>query len=160
MGHGAATEGAGAQVHLVSDVAHALSAAIWIGALVGFVMLIRYQAERSTLETALSRFSVVGVPVVAVLVATGLANSWFLVGLDNLGALFTSPYGRLLLVKLAAFVGMLGLAGLNRWRNTRALARDGEPLFLLRFSVNFEALLGLFVLALVAWFGMLEPPAS
>ncbi len=40
MGHGAASEGAGAQLHLLADVAYALLAALWIGELVSFVMLV------------------------------------------------------------------------------------------------------------------------
>jgi putative copper resistance protein D len=160
MGHGAATEGAGAGLHLFADMAHALAAGIWIGALIGFVMLLLFGSERETLRTALSRFSAVGVPLVVLLVATGLVNSWFLVGLDNLGSLLTTDYGRLLLLKLALFAVMLVLAGLNRWRHTEAISSGGKTLAALRATMLTEALLGVFVLATVAWFGMLEPLAS
>jgi putative copper resistance protein D len=160
MGHGAATEGAGGQLHLFADMGHALVAAAWIGALVGFVMLVQFGCERDTLHTALIRFSAVGVPLVGLLVATGLVNSWFLVGPENLGSLFTTSYGRLLLLKLALFVVMLAFASLNRWRHTPAIARKDAMVATLRMSMIAEALLGIFVLALVAWFGMLEPPQS
>jgi putative copper resistance protein D len=141
-------------------MAHALVAGIWIGALIGFVMLLLFGSERETLRTALSRFSAVGVPLVVLLVATGLVNSWFLVGLDNLGSLLTTDYGRLLLLKLALFAVMLVLAGLNRWRHTEAISSGGKTLAALRATMLTEALLGVFVLATVAWFGMLEPLAS
>lgn len=160
MGHGAAGEGAGAQVHLFADLAHALLAALWVGALVGFVMLVLSGAEGATLHVALTRFSAVGVPLVALLTITGLANSWFLVGPRNLGALVTTGYGRLLSVKLALFAAMLLLASLNRWRHTPAVEREGASNAALRSSIMIEALFGIFILALVAWFGMLEPPMS
>lgn len=158
MGHGAATEGAGAELHLLADIAHALAAAIWIGALFGFVMLIQFGHERATIQAALSRFSTVGIPLVCLLVLTGLVNSWFLVGLENLGSLLTTSYGRLLLLKLAMFTVMLGLAALNRWRITPAITHQGTRLAALRASIVAEALLGILIFALVAWFGMLEPP--
>ena len=160
MGHGAATEGAGAELHLFADMAHALIAGVWIGALIGFLMLLLFGSKRETLRTALLRFSGVGVPLIVLLVATGLVNSWFLVGLDKLGSLLTTDYGRLLLVKLALFAVMLVLAGLNRWRHTEAISSAGKSLAPLRASITAEALLGILVLGAVAWFGMLEPPAS
>ena len=105
--------------------------------------------------------------LVAVLIVSGLTNSWFLVGLDHLGGLWTTNYGRLLLVKLVCFLGMLGLAAANRFWHTRNLgaaleAADAHDASVgkLRRSLIIEALLGFSVLALVAWFGMLEPPSA
>lgn len=160
MGHGAATEGAGAQLHLWADITHALLAALWIGALAAFVMLVLSGAAVATLHVALTRFSTVGVPLVALLAATGLANSWFLVGPSNLRALLTTDYGRGLSFKLGLFVAMLVLASLNRWRHTAAVAKHGASNPALRATLITEALLGVIILALVAWFGMLEPPAN
>lgn len=160
MGHGAATEGAGAQLHFWADLIHAVLAAMWVGALVGFVMLLLDRHDAPGLHRALTRFSSLGVPLVALLTATGLVNAWYLVGLPNLGSLISTQYGRLLSLKLALFALMLVLAGLNRWRHTPAVPREGLPSPALRASMIAEASLGILVLALVAWFGMLEPPAS
>ncbi|MEO8453783.1 MAG: copper homeostasis membrane protein CopD [Sphingomicrobium sp.] len=170
-GHGAATDGAGGWVHLIADVLHSWTAAIWIGALVGFALLLSSSSrdwERlKALHRALHRFSAVGMLLVAVLVATGLINSWFLVGLDHVAGLWTTDYGRLLLLKIVLFTGMLGLAAANRFRHTPALGANlgaehagGVSLAKLRRSIATEALLGFGVLALVAWFGTLAPPAS
>jgi putative copper resistance protein D len=58
---------------------------------------------------------------------------------------------------------MLMLAAANRWRHTPsfggALATDGEALALrkLRISLVAEGAAALAILALVAWFGTLEP---
>ncbi|OYX29533.1 MAG: copper resistance protein CopD [Caulobacterales bacterium 32-69-10] len=168
MGHGAATEGAGHYLHLVADILHAWAAAIWVGALWVFLLLARAGAPGpgavAALHRALQRFSGVGTILVAILVLTGLINSGFLVGPDRIEALWTTPYGRLLSLKLAVFAGMLGLAAANRFRLTPALGlaleAPGAALAALRRSLMFETALGLGVLALVAWFGTLAPPAA
>jgi len=172
MGHGAATEGQLGRLHLASDALHALAAAIWIGALAGFFGLLAASppsnpATSQALHRALHRFSGSGSVLVAVLVLTGLVNSWILVGIDHLSGLWTAPYGQLLSLKLALFVAMLGLAAVNRFRHTPALGRvlvgAGSPdraLRALRRSVALEAALGLAVLALVASFGTMPPPAA
>lgn len=172
MGHGAATEGALARLHLASDVLHALAAAIWIGALAVFVALLAAAAPSNpasgqALHRALHGFSGIGSGLVSVLVLTGLINSWVLVGPDHLADLWTTAYGQLLSLKLILFAGMLGLAAANRFRHTPALGRaltdDGSPdlaLRDLRRSVVLETALGFAVLALVAGFGVLQPPAA
>jgi copper resistance protein D len=171
MGHGAATEGPGGPVHLVSDILHGWAAAAWIGALLAFLLLLRTRTPTldatAALHRALHGFSGVGTVLVAVLVATGVINGWFLVGLDHLNGLWTTPYGRLLSLKLILFVAMLGFAAANRFQLTPALgrslgSRDGEQAALaaLRRSVVIETAIGLAVLALVAWFGALAPPTA
>ena len=163
MGHGAASEG---WTQLVADVVHVVAAAAWIGALAAFVLLLRAPhapAQIDTAERALRRFSAVGVPLVALLALSGLVNGWMLVGPAHLAALPATGYGQLLLLKLALFAGILGLAVLNRNRHTPALAHQpGDPRTLrrLRRSVALEFLLGLMVLAAVAWLGTLSPPGA
>ena len=170
MGHGAATEGPGGTIHLVSDILHALAAGVWVGALVAFGGLLFRRAKSvrldGVLHSALHRFSGVGSGLVAVLVASGLVNSWFLVGPERLSGLWTTPYGQLLSLKLVLFVGMLALAAANRFRLTPALGAalaDGtrEPaLRALRRSLMLETGLAVAVLGLVAWFGMLAPVSA
>src|SRR3546814_3198171 len=70
----------------------------------------------------LDQFSRVGTICVLVIAATGLINSQMIVGAENLGRSLSSPYGQLLLAKLALFALMLALAAANRWRLTPALA--------------------------------------
>jgi copper resistance protein D len=52
-----------------------------------------------------------------VLIASGLINSWYLVG--AFAALLGTLYGRLLLVKLSLFFGMLVLAAANASGSSR-----------------------------------------
>jgi len=163
MGHGA--DGV-PWLQLIGDIVHVLAAATWIGALVAFLFVMRSATEPSNitvLQEALRRFSAGGVPLVALLVLSGLINSWFLVGVDNVASLLATGYGRLLSLKVALFAGMLGLAALNRNRHTPAIERThGEPAAIrtLRRSVALEFALGLSVLAAVAWLGTLAPPAA
>ena len=170
-GHGAADEGLQGLFHTPADVLHLLAAGVWLGALAAFVLLLwapgRACAEtNAVLHRALEGFSGIGSAVVAVILVTGLINSWFLVGLSGIPRMGASPYGILLLVKIAAFVGMMALAGMNRFFHTPALARglaDKVPetaLKSLRTSVVFETILGLGVVVLVAIMGMLAPVAA
>jgi len=170
MGHAAATEGPLGGLHLASDAIHALAAAIWIGALVGFSLLLmrppRTAEGRDALHAALQRFSGIGLWVVAILVLTGAINGWILVGFVHAADLLETPYGRLLTLKLVLFLAMLALAAANRFRLAPALATVGPPgrtelaLGRLRRSVAWETVAGLAVLALVAWLGTLAPRAG
>ena len=162
MGHGATTEGEGHVIHLAADILHALAAAVWLGVLLVFVLLVRQTRQspeqiQATRE-ALRKFSPVGIAVVATLLVTGFVNTWFLVDFAN-G--LQSAYARLLLVKVAVFAAMVALAALHRQRSVPALASGlsaGEDaLKSLRRSLVVEGALGFTVLALVAWLGTLSP---
>jgi putative copper resistance protein D len=170
-GHGASTEGAGGVVHLIADIAHMVAAGAWLGALFAFLGLLllpkaRDVEQQTGLFNALKNFSGTGSALVGVLVVSGLINSYFLVGITHIGQLFQSAYSLLLVLKLVVFAAMLALAGLNRFRLTPALEAglaDGHAtgaIAALRRSLIIETLAGLAVLALVAVFGMMEPPAA
>jgi putative copper resistance protein D len=170
MGHGGATKGAAGYVHLIADVFHILAAAGWTGALACFsIMLVRpgTLAEQQLLEVALRRFSGIGAALVAGIVATGLVNSYFLVGVEKLQGLWLTPYGQLLSLKLVLFIAMLGFAARNRMSLSPALglaleaaAPSQQALAALRRSVLSETAAAAAVLVLVAWLGTLEPIAG
>jgi len=171
MGHAAADADEGQTLHLIADIAHALAAAMWVGALAAFVGLVasrRQNLERlSATAAALQRFSPLGIALVATLVATGLVNASFLIG-SNVGTAVHDPYGQLLALKLVLFAGMLALATLHRQRAVPALVAkvssqtlpQQDALASMRLSLLGEAFLGVAVLAAVAWLGTLPPPGS
>lgn len=171
-GHGAMGEGAPGWVHLVADLLHLLASGVWVGALLGLVLLVtrpaaRVDAAHLTLtHRALHGFGLVGTVVVGAIVVTGLVNSWMLVGPGNVAELGSTLYGRLLVAKLVLFGAMLGLASLNRFRLTPTFERSiaaadhARALGALRTSLAVETACAALVLALVAWLGTLEPPAS
>lgn len=167
-GHGNMSEGLWALIHLAADVVHLLAAGAWLGALVALVILLTRPVRSVSADhvarthAALAGFSVIGSVIVGLIVATGLVNLWTVIGVGNVGALFTTVYGWLFIAKLALFGAMLGLAAANRFHLTPALERaGGEPshqLKALRTSLGVETLAAVSILALVAWLGLLAPP--
>jgi putative copper resistance protein D len=168
-GHGAATEGSWGPLHLSADIVHLIAAAVWLGALVGFCLLLARPRPGDVEGTsrALSGFAVLGTGAVVALTITGAVNTFFLVGADGLGRITGSTWGVLLIVKLALFAIMLGLAAHNRFTLAPALSRaldDGAATDVLvrhlRLSVGLEMLAGIALLGVVAVMGVQMPPAS
>lgn len=166
-GHAAASEAALGWVHRSSDIGHLVAGAIWIAALVMFarILLFDFKTPEAVAPalSALERFSGIGAIIVGVIVVTGSINLLAIVGVDGLAATFATAYGRLLLLKLALFGAMLGLAGLNRWRfvpGIRATLHGGEHVIAvrrLRRAIITETTLAFLVLAVVAILGTLSP---
>lgn len=167
-GHGASSEGGLGPIHLIADIMHALGAAVWLGALAGFcLMLLRVsRTPVDTIALSLAGFATVGTAAVVMLVITGMINTAVLVGADGVTRIASSSWGLLLLAKLALFGLMLGLAAHNRFTLTPALAKavaSGEPapsLRRLRISIGVEMTAGVALLGLVAAMGVQMPPAS
>lgn len=171
-GHGAMDEGTAGQIHLAADIAHLLAAGIWVGALFGLLLMVFRRpglVDRDHLilsHRALAGFSTVGTLTVAVIIVSGLANSWLLVGPANVARLPLTLYGQLLIAKLLLFGAMAVLAAANRFRLVpafeRSLAQANHlaALRALRRSLAIETGCAVAVLALVAWLGTLEPPVS
>lgn len=171
-GHAGATEGWEGTAHRLSDIIHMLAAAVWIGGIAAFfLMLSRPETARSGLHVsvahrALDRFSRVGTLAVGAIIATGIVNCLAVVGFPHFTQLPMTEYGKLLIIKLLFFAAMLVLAAINRWRLTPSLGvaiRNGNPaaaLTALRRSLLMEASAALAILALVAWFGTLEPSGA
>lgn len=168
-GHGAINEGSAGWLHLATDIAHLLAAAVWIGTLFALVLLAACRAERADAahleltHAALRGFATTGTIIVAVIVATGLANTWLVVGPAAFPTLPFTLYGQLLLAKVALFIVMLALAAANRFRLTPALSvaiadgDHGRAMTALRRSLAVETGCAVAILALVAWLGTLEP---
>lgn len=157
VGHGAMGVGRDAWIHLGNQAAHMLAASVWVGGLTALVALAIGPTDHEALVGALKRFSAVGLTVVLIILASGLLNAWFLVGSVN--ALFTTPYGHVLLIKLAFFTAMIGLALYNRLALLPRLAGadDSVTLLLLKRSVAIEQACALAVVAAVSVLGTMEP---
>lgn len=157
-GHGTV----GGPAHLFADIVHVVAATIWLGALPVLGLLALDAREPRRAAEALRGFSAIGPTLVALILASGLANSWTLVGPDHVLDLTATTYGQLLAAKLALFLLMLGLAAANRWSLTpaldRAIAAGEPPPRALIASLWLETLAGAAVLALVAVMGTLPPP--
>lgn len=165
VGHAAMDMGGG-ESHLINQMAHLIAAGLWLGGLLPLGLLLRRAAGARgaaylpLARAALPHFSQIGYVAVALLMITGTVNTIMLVG--SVSALIGTPYGRLLLLKIALFLAMVGLALVNRFRLTPRLAggetAQGSVRALCR-SVVAEQALGLAVLAVVAVLGT-WPPAN
>ncbi len=159
-GHTQGEEGIRAVLHIISDASHLLAAGAWLGGLIMLGFLLNNSLPG--IDVVLQRFSGMGYIAVAVLLATGLANAWFLVG--SVSGLTTTTYGQLLLLKLCLFIGMLILAGVNRFWLVPTLINDGRnsspSIMRLRRNVLGEQVFGALVLLIVSILGTIEPAIS
>ena len=146
---------------LFSDVVHLCAAGAWIGGLVPLTLFLGCASFSlgQTVASVLLRFSMLSLCCVSVLIVTGISNSWLLVG--SLHALFTTPYGRLLLLKLTLFGILIGFGARNRFL-VKARLRKGsanpDVLSQLRRNVLCEVCLGVAIVLIVACLGV-TPPA-
>ncbi|WP_432127815.1 copper resistance CopC/CopD family protein [Streptomyces sp. bgisy082] len=99
------------------DILHLLAVATWLGGLT--VLLVALYRTPSVERAAVERFSKVAFASVAVLVATGIYQSWRQVG--SWSALTGTRYGQLLLVKIGLMGVLVGIAWVSR-RWTQRLA--------------------------------------
>ncbi|HEX4192183.1 MAG TPA: copper homeostasis membrane protein CopD [Stellaceae bacterium] len=156
QGHGGAELGRAAIVHLTADATHLVAAAIWLGALLPLMMALRGVTEVSLQYAMARRFSTLGVACVAALLASGVMNTYYLVG--SIAALIGTAYGQILLLKLAIVGTMLAVASINRWKLVpRLAARDSDAAGRIARHSALEAALGLGVIVVVAVLGTMEP---
>ena len=148
-----------------SDMLHLCAAGFWIGGLVPltiFLACVRGSVSLGeTVVRVVRRFSTLSLWCVTVLIVSGISNSWLLVG--SVHALFTTPYGRLLLVKLTLFGMLLSFGAGNRFlvrAKLSNLVADPDLLSQLRRNVVCEIYLGVAVVVIVACLGVTPPAIS
>ncbi len=136
---------------------HVAAVAFWFGSLLP-LRRVAAQEPPATAAGIVERFSRLAVGAVPLLAAAGLALAILLLGSWSHLA---SAYGRLVLLKLAVFCILMGLAALNRWRYGPALS-SGEPRRIATFSavVMGEYVLIAVVLAITAALTALYSPES
>jgi putative copper resistance protein D len=172
-GHGGATSGTAGYVHVTADVLHLTAAGAWLGGLVPLVLLVaelRGSGDprwAATIYRVAYRFSNLGIVSVGTLLASGAINAWFLVGATT--SLINTDYGQLLLMKIALFLAMVGIATVNRLRLVPLLSKladhDTSDLKLqtarrLQWNAAFEICLGLVIICIVAVLGVTPPAAE
>jgi copper transport protein len=165
----------------VTDVTHLAGVSLWLGGLAVLlfaVLLRRADAAEADdgagagvvddAEPVVNRFSQVAFGAVVAIVVSGVVQGWRQVGTYD--ALLETTYGRLLVIKVTLFAGMLVAAAVSRsWVRQRAAARsvaltlspgpgaaaatpdtDRSRLAVLRQSVAAEVGLALAVLVVTA----------
>lgn len=156
IGHAAASTGSERNFVIAGYALHVLGAGAWLGGILPLWLMLR--ARKNTgIETALYRFSAVGMFAIAIILAGGLINAW--ARWNSLDVLLASAWGKVLMVKAIGFAGLLALAFANRFVLMPRLATERALRAKLTRNVVAEQALGLTVLAAAAILGILPPPA-
>ncbi|MGR9043895.1 MAG: copper resistance D family protein [Gammaproteobacteria bacterium] len=118
---------------MILTVTHQIAAAIWVGGVMQLLVTWRMQSNQSIRQTSwpllLSRFSLLGLASVGVLLLSGIPIA--LKYIDSLNGFIGSGYGNLLLVKIVLLAIALGFAWMNRSAVTQFMAgHDGRALFI------------------------------
>jgi putative copper resistance protein D len=164
-GHAIGGQGLEGVVHPIADILHLIAAAAWVGALIPLMLLLAMTGQNAdaltVARTAALRFSTLGIVSVATILLTGIINTCYLSG--SIDALTETKYGHLLLIKIALFFAMVGVAAFNRLQLTPRLvdspgatvAQDARRQ--LWRNAAAEAAMGAAIIAIVATLGTLPP---
>jgi putative copper export protein len=114
---------------VAADAAHLIATGLWGGGLLALLWILHYGVKKNALPLSwaaetVSRFSPLALGSVAVLVLTGLYQSWVQIG--SLSTLFGTDYGRVLLFKVILFTAMLGFGALNFLSSRPGLLRAAQ----------------------------------
>lgn len=139
---------------LVADALHVLAAGVWGGGLACLVLVGIPAAGRNrgedgsapALPVIVGAFSPMAVGGVALLLLSGVVNSLQHVALDQI---LTTPYGRLLGVKVLGALGAFAL-GFYNWRVVRPQLSETPRTRLIRIPAALELTLAACVLAVTA----------
>lgn len=135
---------------------HLIIAAFWFGALIPLLTVLAAES-RSAAAVLIDHFSKIAFWLVPSLFVAGALMAYFLLG--SWGELFTSGYGRLLIIKASLFALLMGLAGLNKFRFGPALSRgEDRGLAGLKTAIRIEFGLILAVLTVTAFLTALFSP--
>jgi copper transport protein len=165
-GHAAQTSPRG--LSLFFDWSHLVSGSLWIGGLIGLLVLWRsLAADRriAGLAVTVPRFSNVAFVSVAVLLGSGTGAT--ILHMPILAALWQTTYGKVILVKIGLLVLAMLLGAVNLLRTKpRLVAAQQEPSIgvpaarLLRRTVRVETLLVTGAIFAAAILSSLAPPSS
>ena len=158
--HAAAASGSGWAV--AADFAHLVAAAVWAGGLIFLALLLFQLHHQRTLPDPdwmvllLTRYSLSAQIAVFILALTGLFGSF--VQLPDASSLFTTTYGRVLLIKLVIVAAILALAYFNNRAVKRAqdtVARTSE---LSRFTRRVAAEAGMAAVLFISVAVLVQTP--
>ncbi len=137
-----------------TDTLHVIGAAGWLGSLLfvlaaGVPALATASVESrwSAIASLVNAFSPVALTFAALVVSTGVVSATLRLG--SLSALWSSSYGRVLLVKLACLSGVVGTGAFN-WLRVRPTLGTEHASARLRRSASIELAIGILVLIVTA----------
>ena len=118
-------------IEFVADVLHVAAASVWLGGLVALGLSLRRPGDH---QVTLRRFSTIAVVSIGVLAVTGVVRA--LSELDSVSQLWTTGYGRALIIKTVLLGALVAIGWVNRYRLIPRLRLDG-----LRRNVAAELIL-------------------
>lgn len=158
IGHAAIAEGYAGLLNRSSHILHALSSGFWLGSLLPLLYSLRMLKSPELgvpANVALRKFSGLGHYAVAIALASGISNSWFI--LRNVEINPAVPYQSLLLLKIALVGVMLLLALVNRYVFVPRIPNNGPGARQLHDGTIAEIVVSAAILTLVAMLGVLSP---
>ncbi|MDE0461829.1 MAG: copper resistance protein CopC [Caldilineaceae bacterium] len=158
--HAAAASGSGWAV--AADFAHLVAAAVWAGGLIFLALLLFQLHHQRTLPDPdwmvllLTRYSLSAQIAVFILALTGLFGSF--VQLPDASSLFTTTYGRVLLIKLVIVAAILALAYFNNRAVKRAQDTVANTSDLSRFTRRVAAEAGMAAVLFISVAVLVQTP--
>jgi len=157
--HNAASPSEVKTLAIATDFIHLVSSMVWLGGLIYLAFAVPQYLRRLSdsdaselLDSAIPRFSVIGILSAGVLVITGVFSSYMQVTSPEAMA---TPYGRFLIAKFVLLIPLFGLAGYNGFRLAKHLGVGGERR--LSRSIFIESGIAIAVFVAVGWLASLEP---
>jgi len=154
-GHAAVSNPVWAAV--TNDIVHLAAGATWFTGIVILAVILPdgWQGKKRRdrlriLSAVVSRFSLLALGSILVLAITGTLNGFF--NIETPGDLFDSGYGITLTIKVALFLGIVGLGAVNhlyvrkRLRKAAEDTNSPDPYALFRKTIATELVLGLLVM--------------
>jgi copper transport protein len=135
-------------VAMPASALHQLAAASWAGGLLFLVT----EAGSAGFAAAVGRVSRVALLAVVVVAATGLLQTWLMLG--SVDQLLGTPFGLLVLAKVAGLAGLVALGAYHRYRLVPSLAAGSAPV---RFPRSVAAELAAAVVVLAAVLSHIPP---
>lgn len=162
LGHPGAADGARAVMLVAVHAVHGMGAAVWIGGLLPLIVLLDGWAKApedagKAPGAVLRRFSRIGIGAVLMVgVGGGLAA---ILHIETPAALPGTIYGRIVILKVSVFAGLVCLALRNRHIALRLARSPARGADLARIAVNsrMEVALALVAVFLAALLGMSDP---
>lgn len=160
-GHAASTPALTTQA-VIADTLHVIGAAGWLGSLlfvlvVGIPVALQMGGERrgDLVARLVGAFSPTALGFAGLAALTGVFAAWLHIGVSS--ALWTSDYGRTLLVKLAVLSVVLGTGAYN-WLRVRPALGDDTGTTRLKRSATIELAVGVLVVIVTAVLVGTPPP--
>ncbi|MGI0040333.1 MAG: virginiamycin B lyase family protein [Nitrosopumilaceae archaeon] len=155
---------------IILDYAHNLLASVWIGGIIyaTFVMIPSFSKLESDKKERLSllvipKISSMVIIAVGILIITGPILLWFLE--SNIGLLYDSTYGKLILAKIVLGSIMIAIGGYNQFRIQKHAEKnlESDRIFVynkFRRSLKIESIVGIILLGVVALLANSSLPAG